>query len=167
MGRREHPAFLGIESELKSLDISDADCSAVLVEFRRSVAAVLRKSEAERRAADVSLARRIHAARLRANGIFGERILCDPKFEMLLDLFVSEHDGRTVFVGDLCLAADVPPTTGLRHLEKLAEIGFVRCAPDPGDGRRRRVEATERALSGISEMMRDLRRRSHPPIAGP
>jgi len=47
---------------------------------------------------------------------------------------------------DLALAADVPPTTGLRKLEKLEADGFVYRVPDQCDGRRSWVMLVPKVL---------------------
>lgn len=101
----------------------------------------------------VEFARHVHKTRLKANAIFGARILCDPKFEMLLELFVAHSDQRRVSVSGLCNAANVPQTTGLRCIETLEAQGFVARVPDALDGRRSWVEASTAALSHIRLLM--------------
>lgn len=167
---RDQAVFDRIEDQLQSLEIPAETRGAIMSGIRVEAAASRVRHEAAARAADsatdvaadVALARTLYASRSRGNRIFGAHILSDPKFEMLLDLFVSEYDGRHVSVSDLCLAADVPQTTGLRYIEKLETAGFVRRSPDPGDGRRWWIEATDRALSGVTHLMQDLRRQANP-----
>lgn len=89
----------------------------------------------------------------------GKRVMSDPKFEMLLELFIAKHEGRRDSVSDLCLSADVPQTTGLRHIERLEQDGFLRRYPDDHDRRRWWVEPTELAIKGVSAYMNELRRR--------
>ncbi len=86
--------------------------------------------------ARLAFARRVQRTRNRAHLIFGSPILSDARYEMLLELYIALREGRCVSVSDLALAADVPPTTGLRKLEKLAVDGFVYRYPDRTDRRR-------------------------------
>ncbi|OJY61931.1 MAG: hypothetical protein BGP16_15475 [Sphingobium sp. 66-54] len=62
--------------------------------------------------------------------------LTEPAWDILLDLFSSTALGRRVSVSSACIAADVPPTTALRHLRLLEESGLVSRMRDEKDGRR-------------------------------
>lgn len=84
--------------------------------------------------------------------------MCGPKFAMLLELFVANHEKRRVSVSDLCYSADVPQTTGLRHIDKLEKCGFLVRTDDASDGRRSLVEPTERAIAGVTAYVTELRR---------
>lgn len=72
---------------------------------------------------------------------------------MLLELYIAYHEGRGVSVSDLALAADVPPTTGLRKLEKLEADGFVYRLPDQYDGRRSWVVLAPRVLADFDLLL--------------
>lgn len=157
MGDSGHSRFDEIEYELASLDIAEADRAEIMREVRVKAAQSVADRERRDLAINVALARKIHRSRLRANDLIGARILCDPKFEMLLEMFVNHHEGRKLCIGDLCLSANVPQTTGLRHMEKLEAHGFLKRFADPLDGRRWWVEPTPRALDGISAVLNDLR----------
>lgn len=65
------------------------------------------------------------------SGLFEE-----PAWDILLDLFVSEREGREVSVSSACIAANVPSTTGLRWLGVLEEQGAILREPHPSDRRR-------------------------------
>lgn len=72
--------------------------------------------------------------------------LCfDAAWFMLLDLYVARSEAKQVSVGSLCIAGNVPNTTGLRWISMLAGKDMVRRYPDPQDGRRILVELTEEA----------------------
>lgn len=114
----------------------------------------------------VGLARHVHKIRLLGNEIFGERVLCDPEFDMLLELFVAHHEQRRVCIGDLCLSAGVPATTALRHIDKLEAKGFLRRPPDPSDARRWWAEATEKAIGCTATFMAAYRK-DHPVVHPP
>jgi len=90
---------------------------------------------------------------VQGNKIFNAKIMSDPKFEMLLELFVANFDKRRISVGDLCAASTVPLSTALRHVEALEEQKFLVRAPDPLDARRWLVEPTEKTLNDVEALM--------------
>lgn len=104
----------------------------------------------------VALARHVHKTRLRSNEILGARVLSDPQFEMLLELFVAHHEQRRICIGDLCRAGNVPATTGLRHIEKLEKKGFLTRFVDQRDARRWWVVPTAKALERTAELMTEF-----------
>lgn len=147
-------ALQAIDDELQKLKLRPQQRAAILADVRQ-------KADANRlqcHELNVTMARAVHRTRLRGNQLMGGRVMSDPRFEMLLDLFVANHDGRRVSVSDLCFSADAPQTTGLRHIEKLEAGGFVRRFRDQKDGRRWWVEPEERAITGVSAYMTELRR---------
>lgn len=150
-----------IDQELQALDLPSDQRAAILADVRAKATARREVVAKSARELNVALARSIHRTRLKGNSLIGGRVMCDPGFEMLLDLFVANDDDRRVSVGDLCLSADAPPTTGLRHIEKLERDGFLRRRPDLRDGRRWWVEPTPRAIDGVTAYMDELRLR-HP-----
>lgn len=105
-------------------------------------------------------ARRLHRSRMRAHQIIGPRIVRDPRWEMLLELFIAHHERRRVSVSSLCHAANAPATTSLRHVEALERQGFVRRVDDPLDARRSWIEPTPKALDGVTALLREMQRRN-------
>jgi DNA-binding transcriptional ArsR family regulator len=99
----------------------------------------------------------IRARRLR-DGLFGPGWFGDPVWDMLLDLFAAELEGRDVSISSLCIAAAVAPTTALRHASRMEEAGLIERRPDPADRRRaflRLVPGTRAALARhVAELKR-------------
>lgn len=62
--------------------------------------------------------------------LFGE-----PGWEMLVDLFIQNHLGRSISVSSLCQAANSPNTTALRHLGLLEKYKLVERYPASHDKR--------------------------------
>ena len=88
--------------------------------------------------------RTIRARRLRAQ-FFPARLLEDPGWDMLLDLFAAELEGIQVSVSSLCIAAAVAPTTALRWITRMVDAGLMMRVADAGDRRRAFVALSERA----------------------
>lgn len=63
--------------------------------------------------------------------LFGE-----PAWDMLIDLFIHECEGRALSLSSLCVQASIPWSSALRLIQKLCEAGIMRRVPDPADGRR-------------------------------
>lgn len=82
--------------------------------------------------------RLIQLRRLRAKffDAFGEGLFEEPAWDMLLDLYAAELEGRQVSVSSLCIAAAVAPTTALRWIAKMTDTGLFVRHPDPLDRRR-------------------------------
>jgi DNA-binding MarR family transcriptional regulator len=77
---------------------------------------------------------------------FDEHLFADPAWDILLELYALECEGRRVSVSKLSVAAGVPCTTTLRWSDKLEADGLVVRFDDPVDGRRVWIELSERGL---------------------
>jgi DNA-binding MarR family transcriptional regulator len=63
-------------------------------------------------------------------------LFADPAWDILLDLLRAELADEQISVSSVCIAADLPPTTGLRWLKALEQQGLVVRECDPLDARR-------------------------------
>lgn len=100
----------------------------------------LRSSADDRDAnADIACdrARRTIRRRLLRRQLMGSRELFgEPAWEILLDVFVHECEGKPLAITSTCATAGIPMSSGLRLIQKLCEAGLLRRFPDPFDGRR-------------------------------
>lgn len=83
-------------------------------------------------------------------GLFGE-----PAWDILLDLFSAAHDGRIVSVSSACIGAAVPPTTALRWLRHMENVGMADRLPDRHDKRRANLRMTPAAHDALAAYLRD------------
>jgi hypothetical protein len=88
--------------------------------------------------------RYLHARRWR-DAAFGPGLFADPCWDMMLDLFASEAEGRQVPISAACVASNVPSTTALRWLTRMEELGVIARTADPQDGRRIFLRLSEKA----------------------
>ncbi|MGP7796558.1 MarR family winged helix-turn-helix transcriptional regulator [Sphingomonas sp. CLY1604] len=98
----------------------------------------------------------IQLRRLRAKffGQFiGDGLFEDPAWDMLLDLFAAELEGTRVSVSSLCIAAGVAPTTALRWIAKMSDMGLFVRHPDPVDRRRAFMALAPRASEAMRNYM--------------
>lgn len=74
----------------------------------------------------------------------------EPSWDMMLDLYVADREGRRVDVSGLCLASGIAPTTALRYVDLLVDDGHISRVGDEKDGRRAFIEMSA-ALRGMIE----------------
>ena len=67
---------------------------------------------------------------------FPPDLFADPAWDILLDLYAANLEGKSVSVSSLCIAAAVPPTTALRWITTMTEHGALVRQQDPHDARR-------------------------------
>lgn len=63
-------------------------------------------------------------------------IIGEPCWDMILDLCISEIEGRKISVTSACLASGVPITTALRWISLLERDGLIEKESDSKDRRR-------------------------------
>lgn len=68
---------------------------------------------------------------LGAPDLFGE-----PAWDMLLDLFIQQCEGRLLPMSSLCLSTDIPNSSAMKLIQRLCDAGLLERSPDPRDGRR-------------------------------
>ncbi len=90
--------------------------------------------------------------------MFGEGLFEDPAWDMLLDLYAAELEEQQVSVSSLCIAAAVAPTTALRWIAKMTQIGLFVRHPDPLDRRRAFMGLSRPAAEAMRSYMIAARR---------
>lgn len=108
----------------------------------------------DERPALAALARSEYMHRRRRETIFEADIFAEPAWDMLLDLYVQDHLGRTVSIHSLCIAAMVPPTTALRWIGKLVIDGLIQRQRSRDDHRVVHVALTERGQATMEQYLR-------------
>ncbi len=83
----------------------------------------------------------------------GTDLFHDPAWNMLLDCYASDLDGRRISVSDACVASGVPHTTALRWLRVLEERGLVERKDDINDRRRAFISLTSQARKSVESLI--------------
>ncbi|MGR4889407.1 JAB domain-containing protein [Sphingopyxis sp. LARHCG72] len=73
---------------------------------------------------------------LRRQLIGAEELFGEPAWEMLIDLFIHEGEGKPLSTSDLCVTSTIPMSSALRLVQKLCDAGLVDRTPDLMDARR-------------------------------
>jgi Winged helix DNA-binding domain len=95
--------------------------------------------------------------RLRAR-YFAGSLFAEPMWDMLLDLFIADCERRRITVKSVCIGADVPTTTALRHLRWLHEQGLVERLSHPRDDRSTHIRLTAEAITAMENYLADISR---------
>ena len=112
------------------------------------------RPQPDRRAAaplDAPRLRRMLAERRARARFFDEQLFGEPCWDMLLDLMAARLEEKRVSVSSLCIAAAVPPTTALRWMKAMTEMGLIERVADPKDGRRVFVRISDKAAAALND----------------
>lgn len=102
-----------------------------------------------------AIARREAQARRRRNRLIRYDFFAEPAWEMLLDLYIHRHGGRSVDARTLCAATIASPATALRWLRLLIDQGLIAWSP-PGLGDSDvQITLSERGAEEIDRYLRD------------
>lgn len=116
----------------------------------------------------VQLARQIYANRRRRNLAFANTdIFGEPAWDILLDLYVAQAEGRLMSVSSACIGSAAPPTTGLRWLGVLQQEGLVLREHDPQDQRRILVRLSPDGTNRMEDYLRKISRMTAPDLPSP
>ena len=103
-----------------------------------------------------ALAKRIIRARHQRSRFLPSKLFSDPAWDILLALYAAEIGQRRITVGQVCEAANIPATTGLRWLGTLEEMDLVARKADPLDARRFFVSLTGKGREAMSEYLQSM-----------
>lgn len=105
----------------------------------------------------LALARKAYALRRKRTAIFGNaELFGEPAWDILLDLFIAQAEGKAVSVSSACIGSAAPATTGLRWLGVLADEGLVVRENDAEDQRRVLVRLTARGVSAMERYFNEV-----------
>ena len=81
---------------------------------------------------------------------FRASLFSDPAWDILLELFAAEQDGRRVSISAAGLTAEIPLTTALRWINALEREDLVVRVGDPTDARRTFLKLTATGLRSMT-----------------
>jgi winged helix DNA-binding protein len=123
--------------------------------LRRLRSAARHGSEGAGPAFGLAAARQAIASRRRRDRLFGSRLFAESAWDMLLDLFVAQLEGRTISVASACIAASASTTTALRHIAHLTEAGLISRTANPDDSRSTCLQLTDSCAARLAEFFRE------------
>ena len=101
----------------------------------------------------VQMAKRLYDVRQMRDDVLGEALFSEPSWDILLDLFISDHEGRQLSVSAVCIGARSPSATALRYLAMLQDAGLVERTRDERDGRRSHVQLTAQGRRRMATLL--------------
>ncbi|MGZ8975999.1 MAG: winged helix DNA-binding protein [Allosphingosinicella sp.] len=101
----------------------------------------------------VSAARRRYKQRRIRDRSLGEHLFRDPAWDILLDLYVADAEGKRISISSACGAAGIPTATGLRWLAKLEKEALIERTPAGSDGRTVYVTLTVQAREKMTGLL--------------
>ena len=101
----------------------------------------------------LALAKWMLAVRRRRSKAFKRVRLGEPSWDMILDLYIADREGRRIDVSGLCLASGIAPTTALRYVDLLVGEELIAKSSDALDGRRWFVAMTNALRTATDEWL--------------
>lgn len=105
---------------------------------------------------DPRLVRQIIRQRQLRQKFFDGDLFADPAWDILLDLTAARAEHERVSVTSLCIASGVPPTTALRWISQMVEIGLLERVEDEQDRRRAFIALSDRAADAMARYFAEL-----------
>ena len=101
-------------------------------------------------------ARQIIAGRKQRDRYFDPMLFSNPAWDILLNLYVADAEGRAITVLDSCTVSTVPQGVALRWLGYLKQEEMVIEAPDPGRPRQTLLRLSDQTRLTISSYLGSL-----------
>lgn len=89
--------------------------------------------------------------------LIAEDLIEDSALIMIFELYISHVDKYNLTVTGLCDATDAPPTTALRRIDVICNLGLAAKREDAHDSRRVIVTLTAKGLETVNAFLRDVR----------
>lgn len=105
---------------------------------------------------DPALVRKIIRRRQSRSRFFDGDLFADPAWDILLDLTAARAEHKRVSVTSLCIASGVPPTTALRWIGQLTEMGLLHRIEDDTDRRRAFITLSDSAADAMARYFAEL-----------
>ena len=105
---------------------------------------------------DPRLVRQIIRQRQLRARFFDADLFADPAWDILLDLTAARAEHTRVSVTSLCIASGVPPTTALRWIGQMSEVGLLERVDDEVDRRRAFITLTDKAADAMARFFAEL-----------
>lgn len=105
---------------------------------------------------DLRVVRRVIQQRQLRARFFDRELFADPAWDMLLDLTAARAENKRVYVTSLCIASGVPPTTALRWISQLTEVGLFERVEDETDRRRTFLQLSDKASDAMARYFAEL-----------
>jgi hypothetical protein len=104
----------------------------------------------------VATAKRLYSFRRRRDSVLAAGLFGEPAWDLLLELFIAEAEGRRLSISHACAAAAAPNTTGIRWIKELESRKLVLREDDPDDARRSYIRLTGAGRTALERLLREI-----------
>lgn len=101
-------------------------------------------------------ARNLISDRRKRESLFPPLLFSDPAWDMLLDLFASEAEGKKISVTSLSIASASPQSTAQRWIDTLVDKKLILREPDPADRRRIYVRLSNSGYQNLYQYLDEI-----------
>jgi DNA-binding MarR family transcriptional regulator len=102
------------------------------------------------------LARKLQEARLSCSAHFPKRVFRDSAWDILIELFIAEQEGRKVCLKEVAAIAGESATGSVRRIDELEDAGLICRRPDQSDRRRTTLLLSSAGYEGMRYMIDQL-----------
>lgn len=88
---------------------------------------------------------------------FPADLFADPAWDIILDLAIARIEQKRVSITSACIASGVPPTTALRWITHMTNLGLLKRTEDDLDKRRAFVALSDKAAEALARYFFDIR----------
>jgi DNA-binding MarR family transcriptional regulator len=103
-----------------------------------------------------AFARLLYRERRARDSFLSEGLFGEPAWDILLDLFACQAEGRTVRISSACIAAAVPASTALRYIAEMERRGLIRRTRSDRDRRSQHVTLTDEGHAHMQALLKRL-----------
>jgi len=107
----------------------------------------------EIRRARIDMCLRLASMREALGECLGESFCPTPGLNMLLELYLANHENRAAYIWSLCMAAHIPFPTAHRKVSVLEEKGLLVREPAVRDRRRIGVKITSKGMDVVEDVL--------------
>lgn len=104
----------------------------------------------------VKLAKSILGMRKARSQFFDEDLFGEPGWEIILTLYLSDAEGYRLKVTDLINESQASPTTALRWIDRLQELGLIHRRENPLDRRSQFLEMPTGGLRNVTALLETI-----------
>lgn len=104
----------------------------------------------------VARAQQVRDARAKCASFFPKEVFRDSAWDMMLELFIMQEQGRATCVKELTSVSGETATGTIRRIDRLEEVRLIRRRSDPRDHRRVLIDLTESGRDAMIALLRHL-----------
>ncbi|WP_404480187.1 hypothetical protein [Novosphingobium sp. BL-52-GroH] len=101
------------------------------------------------------LALGLYRVRRKREDHLDKEIMGEAGWDILLDIYARQSEGKTVSITSACIGSAVPSTTALRWVSILVDRGLLTRHEDPEDKRRAFLTLTKHGIMAMNKTLRD------------